>query len=240
MNNFKFDLNDENILNVYQYGSRVYQSHTENSDYDYIIVVKEHFDSKDIDYHIYTEESFKMAIYEHDISALECLFLKDEFILKNTVDFKSEFKLNKEKLRTSISTIVNNSYVKCKKKLIVAGDYDLNCGIKSFYHSFRILNYGVQIALKGYIYDYACCNWLLNELRTLSKQYQRNELWNIIETRYKEIHKNKKSAFKELCPKNNNKLNIQILNQWLKNNNLSIMDEKQYNKFLSEIINKYF
>lgn len=44
--------------------------------------------------------------------------------------------------------------LKLKKKLIVIGDYDLNVGLKSFYHSYRTLNYGVQIALKGYIYGY--------------------------------------------------------------------------------------
>lgn len=236
--NFKLDLTDENILNVYQYGSRVYGSHTEDSDYDYIIVVKEHIDVDDIDYHVYTEKAFKMAIYEHDISALECIFIPEEFKLKETIDYKQFFELDKTKLRTSISTIVNNSYVKAKKKLIIAGDYDLNCGIKSFFHSYRILNFGVQIALKGSIYSYSGCNWLLNELRTLSKQYFRNELWEIIETRYKEDHRRKKSTFKELCPKDNNKFNKQILNKWLKDNGLSIMNDKQFEKFNNEIINK--
>lgn len=237
MRNFKYDLNDPNILNVYQYGSRVYGSHNENSDYDYILVVSEHFEVDDIDYHVFTKEAFQMAINEHDISVLECFFIPEEFKLKETVTF--EFKLDKQKLRKSISTIVNNSYVKAKKKLIVVGDYDLNAGIKSFFHSYRILNLGVQIALKNKIYDYSCCNWLLTDLQKLSRQYERNLLWDIIETKYKEQHKTKKHRFKMLCPKESKQFNKQVLNKWFSENDLSYMSDKQFEKFTNEIIKKY-
>lgn len=236
-NNFKYDLNDPNILNVYQYGSRVYGSYNENSDYDYILVVKEHFKSDCIDYHVYTKEVFQMTINEQEISVLECIFAPKQFVLKETVQFT--FNLDKEKLRKSISTIVNNSYVKAKKKIIIVGDYDLNAGIKSFFHSYRILNFGVQIALKGYIYNYNSCNWLLTDLQKLSKQYDHNELWDMIETKYKEEHKNKKHQFKMLCPKGDKVFNKQVLNKWFGDNGLSYMSDGQFNKFNSDIIKKY-
>lgn len=234
-----YNLTDPNILNVYQYGSRVYGSHNDNSDYDYIVVVKEHFEPISTDIHIFTEESFKLAIYEHEISVLECLWLSDDLKLKETIDFKDDFVLDKQKLRTSISTIVNNSYVKAKKKLIIIGDYDLNAGLKSFFHSYRILNFGVQIAIRGKIYNYGSCNWLLNELHRLGKMYSHNELWNIIETKYKESHKTKKHTFKRLCPKDKTTdFNLDTLNIWFKNNGLNEMTLKQFNKFNNEIIKK--
>ena len=33
---------DSNILNIYQFGSRVYGNNTEESDYDYIFICKEY------------------------------------------------------------------------------------------------------------------------------------------------------------------------------------------------------
>ncbi len=72
-------------------------------------------------------------------------------ILKMTNDLGITFKLDKTKLRVAISTIVSNSWVKGKKKLIVQGDYDLNLAIKSTFHSLRILDFGTQIAMEGKI-----------------------------------------------------------------------------------------
>jgi hypothetical protein len=203
-------LNDSNILNVYQFGSFVYGSNHANSDRDYIIVAKKYFESKDINTHIFTIESFQSLLNECDIQMLECFFSPEEFILKKTHDFK--FVLDKRKLRTSISTIASNSFVKGKKKLIVTGDYDLMAGIKSVYHSIRILSFGIQIAESGMIYNFHKDNHIFFELLKLSTQYERLELWNKIQERYKKVFNSHSSLFKSLAPKSvedyNNKLKL--------------------------------
>lgn len=193
------NLDDENILNVYRFGSRVYGSNTENSDSDYIIVAKEFYDSQDINKHVYTEKQFQELLNNHDIQALECYFAPSWAIPKHTKRF--DFELNKSKLRVSISTIASNSWVKGKKKLIVTGDYDVNLAIKSIFHSLRIINFGIQIATEGVIFDYGAMNWLLSDLKKLAAEYQSTDLWQKIDDKYRSTYNSMSSKFKELCPK---------------------------------------
>lgn len=103
----KFKYNeDENILNVYVFGSHVYGSNNENSDLDVIIVAKEWFESNDINVHVYNVEQFQALLNRHDIQALECIYSDDKFKLKNTIDFKLDT-IDLQKLRVSISTIAS-------------------------------------------------------------------------------------------------------------------------------------
>lgn len=190
---------DENLLNVYYFGSTAYGTRSFQSDDDFILVVKEYFDPEDINIHVYTKEQFQLKLDMCDIQMLECFFLPEEFKLRETIKF--EFNLNKFALRTSISTISSNSFVKGKKKLIVSGDYDAYLAIKSIFHSLRILDYGCQIAMHGKIINYKSMNYVLEDLKQLSSIYQHNDLWENIETRYKKIFNAKSSEFKALCPK---------------------------------------
>lgn len=198
---------DSNILNIYQFGSRVYGNNTEESDYDYVFICKEYKDYDDINIQVFTIESFKNSLNNHDIVALECLFLsnwyKDKYLWHDhqILSFGVFKQLDKQKLRTSISTITSNSWVKGKKKLIVANDYDKYLAIKSIFHSLRILDFGIQIATENKIYNYSSMNWLYYELVELSNKYERDELWNIIDNKYRSLYNSKSTEFKRLCPK---------------------------------------
>lgn len=161
-------LDDSNVINAYCYGSRVYGTATNYSDYDYIFVVKkrdnEQFSDRLININFFTDEGHQQRLDEHEISALECQFLSPEFILKETK--KYEFKLDVAKLRHSLSRKSSNSWVKCKKKLTVIEDFDVDVGRKSMFHSFRIIDYGLQIAEHGKIVDYGSCNNIFHEIMT--------------------------------------------------------------------------
>ena len=200
MNDIQKYIDDDNVLNIYPLGSRVYGSHTQDSDYDYILICWEYFDSMDINVHVYTVDQFKLALNNHDIQALECYYLPQDKIIKYKVTF-NPLEIDKSKLRTSISTITSNSWVKGKKKLIIAGDYDPYLAIKSIFHSLRILDFGIQIATSGYIENYGFVNFILTDLKKLAEQYQRDELWNVIDTKYRSMYNSKSSQFKGLCPK---------------------------------------
>lgn len=202
MNNIQKYIDDDNVCAIYPLGSRVYGSHTQDSDYDYILVCYEWFDSRDINIHVYTVAQFKQALANHDIQALECYFINEDLIIKlNDTRHQEGFVLDKSKLRTSISTIASNSWVKGKKKLIIAGDYDPHLAIKSIFHSLRILDFGIQIANCSYIENYGSINFVLYHLKKLAEQYQRDELWNVIDTKYRSFYNQKSSQFKALCPK---------------------------------------
>lgn len=179
-------LNDSNIINAYQYGSRVYGNYTNKSDYDYIIIVKnldnEQFSDNQININFFTLENHINRIKDHEISALETLFLSEHFILKETKKF--DFKLDKSKLRHSLSAKSSNSWVKAKKKLTVEQDYDLNVGRKSLFHSFRIVDFGIQVASNGRIIDYSSCNYLYSEIISL---YEWTDMFDTFKVRYNKL-----------------------------------------------------
>jgi len=232
MNDIQKYIDDDNVCAIYPLGSRVYGSHTPDSDHDYILVCWEYFDSQDINVHVYTVNQFKQALLNHEIQALECYFLHEDLIIKlNDTRHQQGFVLDKSKLRTSISTITSNSWVKGKKKLIIAGDYDPYLAIKSIFHSLRILDFGIQIATSGYIENYGFVNFVLTDLKKLAEQYQRDELWNVIDTKYRSMYNSKSSQFKGLCPKpmNENDYKKELKNI-LKNHKVT---EGELNKILS-------
>lgn len=179
-------MEDKNVINAYSYGSRVYGNFSKHSDYDFIFVVKnrtnEQYSDNLININFYTEEGHKQRIEEHEISALECLFLDKVHILKETI--KIPFKLNISKLRHSLSKKSSNSWVKCKKKLTVKEDYDMNLGRKSMFHSFRIIDYGIQITKNGRIEKYDSCNELFTEIFLY---YDWDNLYNTFKPRYNQL-----------------------------------------------------
>jgi predicted nucleotidyltransferase len=183
---------DEKILKVYNYGSRVYGCNTENSDYDFIIIVES---DKDLYYTVekvncnitvYSESMFIKRIKEHNISVLECIFQ-----FKND-PYLEHFNLNKERLRRSISGVSSNSFVKCKKKL-AQGDYYI--GKKSLFHSLRILGFGIQIALTGRIIDYSAYNHYLEEIMDMDT----ND-WETYKMIFKPIFNRMKTNFRVFAP----------------------------------------
>lgn len=195
-------LNDDNVLNIYRFGSVVYGTTDSKSDEDYIIIVKEYKPINSIDIHDFTIEDFNLLYTECDIQILECMSLdinSKDLVPKHTYTVpKQDIDLNK--LRVAISTVTNHSWVKGKKKLCVMADYDCRAAIKSVFHSVRILDYGIQIAKHGKIIDYKNSNFILDELLGLSNKYRYISLWNQIDSKYRQLHNSLKSEFKLVAP----------------------------------------
>ncbi len=191
------ELKDNNIIACFIYGSRTYGNYNKFSDFDFICVVKtkeqDQFILKDsINVNFYTAEEHQNRIDEHEISALETLWLEPAFILKQEQKF--EFNLDLKKLRRSLSAKSSNSFVKCKKKLTIEKDLDINNGIKSMFHAFRIIDFGIQIANTGKINNYDSCNLLYEKLVYYKE-------WDKIVEDYKPLYNNKLTEFRKLAPK---------------------------------------
>lgn len=189
-------LDDKNILAIYMYGSHVYNTNNENSDKDLIIVVdnKEQYkadDFKEYEVSLYSKEEFIEMINNHQISALECLFLDET---KKIKDYQWNFTLNIPVLRSSISQNSSNSWVKAKKKLTIEKDYNPYVGKKSAWHSIRMLEFGIQIAQHGKIINYEISNELLPIIMSCNT-------WEDINTKFKELYNKTSSKFKEFAPK---------------------------------------
>jgi predicted nucleotidyltransferase len=150
------NLKEDNVVSCFSYGSRVYGNFRKDSDYDFIIVVKnkteEQFSDNLININFFSVEEHQNRLNEHEISALECYFLPGEFVLKNEKIYN--FKLDLQKLRHALSAKSSNSFVKSKKKLTVEIDKGVeknpeDVGKKSLFHAFRIIDFGMQIAKFG-------------------------------------------------------------------------------------------
>lgn len=189
---------DSNIYNIYSYGSRVYGNLRKDSDYDYIIVLKkrkknqEQFSDRLINVQFYNKEEFQHRLDEHEISALECFFLPQHLILKQEIKFN--FKLVLSKLRESLSRKSSNSFVKAFKKLTVEKDYNLLTAQKSLWHSFRIIDFGIQIATSGKIYDYSSYNSMYWDILKLTE-------WDDIIENYKKNYNELMTRFRITAPK---------------------------------------
>lgn len=196
-------LSDSDVLSVYSYGSRVYGNSRKESDYDFIIIVKdkntEQFSDNLINVNFFSPEGHQHRLNEHEISALECYFVDPKFILKETQNYS--FKLDLSKLRHSLSAKSSNSFVKAKKKLTFEIDRGVeenpeDVGKKSLFHSFRIIDFGIQIAKTGKIENYGSCNDLFKEII-----YSYSN-WDELFEKYKKKYNSICTEFKILAPKN--------------------------------------
>lgn len=156
-------LHKSRVHNIYIFGSRVYGTHSDNSDWDIIIVANNSVESIEIksdlyNIHIYTPKKFQEDLDWHMPKNIECYFSPDWAKLQENIKFN--FTLDTKKLRHATSHVSSNSWVKCKKKL-EQGDYYI--GIKSLFHSLRIPIFSTQLINTGQI-DFTSANFIWNKL----------------------------------------------------------------------------
>lgn len=190
-----YGLRDCDVMLI-PYGSRVYQTHMAQSDYDYIAIVPENrradtgteYNYDDLNVHIYNRYDFQEQLNRHKIHAMEAYF-HPEF-----TDRTFKWKLVLPILRDSISGKSSHSFVKAKKKISV--EHDFYIGWKSLFHSLRIVMFGTQIASKGKIFDYSAANKHWAEI------IETKEIdWAVLKEKYQPIYNELATEFRKLAPK---------------------------------------
>jgi predicted nucleotidyltransferase len=189
------DIHSSRVKCIYIFGSRVYGTATNDSDWDIIMVANNSVEEVEkivgnFNIHIITPDKFKKDLEWHNIRNIECVMAPDWAKIKEDIDW--DFKINLIKLRHSISHISSNSWVKSKKKL-QAGEYYI--GIKSMFHSLRIPMFGAQLASEGKITNWSCANSIWSEL--VSKTWT----WDELNTNYRERYNNLMTEFRKLASK---------------------------------------
>jgi len=184
------------VYNIYLFGSRVYSTHTEDSDWDVIIVGKYSVESIEIksdlfNIHIYTPDKWQKDLDWHMPKNIECQFAPSWAKLKE--DMKFNFTLDHPKLRHATSHVSSNSWVKAKKKLTLEKEY--NIGVKSLFHSIRIPMFSTQLAKLGYIEDFKCANHIW--YRICEKEWTWDELYE----EFKKEHNTVLTEFRKLVGK---------------------------------------
>lgn len=177
------------VAQRFLFGSHIYGVANEFSDRDYVVVIDapkgtmyncQNFEGND--YVCYSYEDFKGAILAHKVQMLEILFYHEPVI---------EFELDLQLLRREFSAVASNSWVKCKKKL---KDDEILIGLKSLYHSLRILMYGIQIAKHGKIVDFEEANCYYDEIMAIGGD------WEKLNNRFKPVYNSLKSELRLLAP----------------------------------------
>ena len=171
------------VRNIYLYGSRVYGTAKPESDYD-IIMIASHLLAHEekratvngvlLNIHIITPDKFTSDLKMPNIMNLECAFAPDWAKLqeKMTLSYKVEIKrLIKNNLAQSYS-----SWNGGKRKI---REYNIDKGIKSIFHSLRMLMFAAQIAEHGKIVDYSVANDLYSEI-TDSDEFE----WEYFKEKY--------------------------------------------------------
>jgi predicted nucleotidyltransferase len=133
------------VHNIYVFGSRVYETHSDDSDWDIVVVANNSVEaieikSGDLNIHIYTPKKFQQDLDWHKPKNIECFFAPQWAKIQERIRF--DFNLNPIKLRHATLHTTNQSWKKCKSKL-EAGDYPT--GIKSLFHSIRIPIFSTQL-----------------------------------------------------------------------------------------------
>jgi predicted nucleotidyltransferase len=181
------------IKGCYIFGSRVYKTNNEDSDWDIILVVNNsvpEVEYKDELYniHLITPDLFEKQIRDNHIRAIECIFAPNWAIIK---PYEYNFIFKGNSFRHNISHTVSNSWVKCKKKL-EQGDYYI--GIKSLFHSLRIGMFANQFAKNNEI-DFTQANYIWKELTS------KNWTWKELDEKYKPLRNQILSDFRLTCSK---------------------------------------
>ena len=169
----KLGLDDKDIINVYPYGSRVYGTATEKSDYDFIVVYKSAFlpngafrnnaissEDRTIQGVCYSRSGFQDALNNYEIGAIECMYLPDEMVLRQVWPFKN-YKWDKKEMSRRIITKASDSWHNAKMRL---SDDDLETSKKGLWHALRILLFGIQLKEHGKIIDFTEANALRTKI----------------------------------------------------------------------------
>jgi predicted nucleotidyltransferase len=208
------------VFCVYIFGSQVYGTYDSASDWDIIMVannsveavelnktVKDEYSynlqTRNIRYniHVYTPDRFQKDLDWHRMNNLECIFAPEWAKLKE--DKKFDFQINLPKLRHATSHVSSNSWIKCKKKLLIEGEY--RTAIKSFFHSIRIPMFASQIARSGKITDFTAANFIWNRLIFQAlPAYQRKDSkwdWDSLNLEFKITYNLMLSLFRKVTTK---------------------------------------
>ena len=187
-------LHPKRVHNIYLFGSRVYGTADEMSDWDIVIVANNSVEAIEIksdlyNIHIYTPKKFQEDLDWHMPKNIECLFSPQWTKLQENIKFN--FSLDIKKLRHATSHVSSNSWVKCKKKLEI-GDY--HTGVKSLFHSLRIPIFSTQLVKTGEI-DFSSANYIWDKLK--SKVWN----WEELDLEFREMRNNILTEFRKVTEK---------------------------------------
>jgi hypothetical protein len=189
-------LEKNKIQAIYQFGSRVYQSHTKDSDYDIFIIynddsvdeIKESFEFN-ISGHLLNVKKFKESLDSHNAVVTPMLWIDEQFnIFENEelLNIRKSFMIDLKKLERGFLREENVCLLKSKRLY----SSDKKKSLKNLVHGIRYLMFALQIAKNGKIDDYTVANSYYHKIISLefdSWQEYMNEFKEFYEKLHEEL-----------------------------------------------------
>jgi len=175
------------IVALVLYGSRVYGTATERSDYDYLVVTDSaslvndieseigihNLQDSNVEVTIVSSTLFASMLAKCEIRAIETIFTPKhcvpigyDWIQQKRQDFAEILEIDRaetvNRIRSAFSKVSSNSEVKARKKIV---DREYMIALKSLFHSIRILMFGIQIGEYHEIRDFEVANECWDEIQ---------------------------------------------------------------------------
>ncbi len=144
----KLKINENEILNIYLLGSRLWGTAGPQSDWDFLIVLKSLPSGKatthnaEIDATLYSKEKFLENSKENSFLELLCRFLPQEYVWRESVDLKKEICVIPKLLIKSVKEEADRDWNFAKKQI---EKQNIEKGKKILIHLLRMLQITIQI-----------------------------------------------------------------------------------------------
>lgn len=177
------------VKNIYVFGSRVYGTATDESDYDIIVVANSMNEKTEIvdgslnlNIHVHTPDKFIRDLKELDMHNLECIFAPDNAKILEKVNYAdANFKINPAKMKYAAMNQSFNRFHTAKIKML---DGDYHRGTKSLFHSLRILMFAKQILDHGKIVDFSEANTHWISIKNEIQLDDEEAMWKFFKSKY--------------------------------------------------------
>jgi hypothetical protein len=150
----KLNIPENDVVNIYPYGSKVYGTDNEDSDDDFIIVYKAAMlpngafrnnaissADKKIQAVCYSRGGFQDAINNYEIGALECISLPDSMAIMK----KWKFSIQRWEEKEMVKKIITKASASWHLAQLQFEDDEVEMAKKGVYHAIRILYLGLQL-----------------------------------------------------------------------------------------------
>ena len=172
------------VRNIYLFGSQVYANQRDDSDYDFIVVactmlVKQEIRHENLNIHVHTPDIFIEGLKEYQMNYLECIYAPPfAKIQEKMIQPDKNFSLKIDMLKYKGMNQSFTAFHKAKERVL---DGELYRGVKSMWHSFRILQFFKQIIDNGCITDFASANHYWDMMK---EDMEQHDDWDFYKEKY--------------------------------------------------------